>query len=406
MKSRWEIRLAEFTVVSKLDYDSLNSYRLAVREKANGHGVKECRELLPSLGRASTFCIGNAVYVKPAEEADICKDNALRILGIAPVLLLILFSRNVQAQSPDSLRFDLLKCFRPGQKLVYSYDIGVFFHYLPDTVSTVSTFGGTREIGIDSIRTNAVDSTRVLFLTICTKGTEVIRTSARVVDSRPIDSTYSSTIAENEGIVYRAGAHKITGWIFPYSLSGYSRRCSYDSTEIFYPYLSYFRYYDCPSSDTFDVRNDTLNLRTLYTDCYDFAYEIDYYVTLDSGLVHYVSYMFNWFDYDWWADLRLVEITEVKGSPPVPPPSFTLSQNYPNPFNPTTTVAYSVPVRSNIRLTVYDILGRRIRTLVDGMQSPGEHRLTLDSTGLASGTYLLVLETPQGVLTSKIALIK
>ena len=317
----------------------------------------------------------------------------------------------MQAQSPDSLRFDLLKCFRPGQKLVYSYDIGVFFHYLPDTVSTVSTFGGTREIRIDSIRTNAVDSTRVLFLTICTKGTEVIRTSARVVDSHPIDSTYSATIVENEGIGYRAASHKMTGWIFPDSLSGYSSRCPYDSMSIFYPYLSYFRYYDYPSPDIFEVRGDTLKLSTLYTDCYDFGYKIDYFATLDSGLVHYVVYMFNWFDYDWWADLRLMKIMGVSGSPPVPPRSFALSQNYPNPFNPSTTIRYELSMVSDVTIRIYDILGREVKTLVEERETAGQHVIYWDGTDrygrrVASGVYYYRLITPCGSITRKAVLVK
>lgn len=88
------------------------------------------------------------------------------------------------------------------------------------------------------------------------------------------------------------------------------------------------------------------------------------------------------------------------------PRGYRIYPAYPNPFNPTTTVTYSIPVRSDIRLILYDVLGRRIRTLTEGTQSPGEHHLTLDSTGLSSGIYFLLLETPRGVLTSKIALIK
>lgn len=96
----------------------------------------------------------------------------------------------------------------------------------------------------------------------------------------------------------------------------------------------------------------------------------------------------------------------VKKFPSAPPSGFRLSPAHPNPFNPTATVTYSIPAKGKIRLSVYDILGRRIRTLAEGTQSPGDHRLTFGSTGLSSGIYFLLLETPQGVLTSKIALVK
>ncbi|MDG7000408.1 MAG: T9SS type A sorting domain-containing protein, partial [Nitrososphaerota archaeon] len=88
------------------------------------------------------------------------------------------------------------------------------------------------------------------------------------------------------------------------------------------------------------------------------------------------------------------------------PSSYKLYPAYPNPFNPTTTVTYVLPERSKIRLSVYDILGRRIRILEEGIEPAGEHQTMFDSKGLASGTYFLLLETPQGVLTSKIALVK
>lgn len=88
------------------------------------------------------------------------------------------------------------------------------------------------------------------------------------------------------------------------------------------------------------------------------------------------------------------------------PFGFKLYPAYPNPFNPTTTIAYSVPTRTNIRITVYDILGRRVRVLKEGAEVPGQHQVLFDSTGLASGTYILLFETPAKVFTSKVMLIK
>jgi hypothetical protein len=91
---------------------------------------------------------------------------------------------------------------------------------------------------------------------------------------------------------------------------------------------------------------------------------------------------------------------------PTLPNGFKIYPSYPNPFNPTTTITYSIPARSRIRLSVYDVLGRQITILRDDIEPAGEHRATFDSRGLASGTYFLLLETPEGMLTSKISLIK
>lgn len=75
------------------------------------------------------------------------------------------------------------------------------------------------------------------------------------------------------------------------------------------------------------------------------------------------------------------------------PESMTLEQNYPNPFNPTTNIRFSLPEKSSVELAVFDMLGRKVRTLVDASMSEGIHNLSfdgLDNSGasLPSGVYL------------------
>lgn len=88
------------------------------------------------------------------------------------------------------------------------------------------------------------------------------------------------------------------------------------------------------------------------------------------------------------------------------PEGFRLYDVYPNPANPTVTIAYSLPYRSSVSLFVYDILGRRLKELSSGIGNAGEHRLFFDGSGLASGVYIVVLETPLGPLAKKIVLVK
>lgn len=100
-------------------------------------------------------------------------------------------------------------------------------------------------------------------------------------------------------------------------------------------------------------------------------------------------------------------VTGVVNNPQfILPSRFELYPSYPNPFNPTTNIDYFVPIRSHIQIYVYDAIGRRIKTLYDGVQAAGKHHLTFDSIGLSSGVYFFLFDTPQGVLTSKITLIK
>ncbi len=74
------------------------------------------------------------------------------------------------------------------------------------------------------------------------------------------------------------------------------------------------------------------------------------------------------------------------------PLSFTLEQNYPNPFNPTTTIAYALPVASEVLLIVYDVLGRAVATLVDARQPAGRHEAAFDASQLPSGIYVYRLQ--------------
>jgi photosystem II stability/assembly factor-like uncharacterized protein len=92
--------------------------------------------------------------------------------------------------------------------------------------------------------------------------------------------------------------------------------------------------------------------------------------------------------------------------PGIVPYKYSLSQNYPNPFNLSTTINYSLPMRSNVIIKVYDILGREIKTLVDGDQDVGDHKVVFNSSALPSGIYIYKLKTGNFVLSKKILLVK
>lgn len=88
------------------------------------------------------------------------------------------------------------------------------------------------------------------------------------------------------------------------------------------------------------------------------------------------------------------------------PMSVELAQNVPNPFNPSTVIGFQLSVASQISLSVFDILGREISVLVDGVQSAGEHHVYFDASHVASGIYLYRLVTPTGTITKKMHLVK
>lgn len=93
-------------------------------------------------------------------------------------------------------------------------------------------------------------------------------------------------------------------------------------------------------------------------------------------------------------------------TPAGPPTSIVLHPNYPNPFNPSTTIRYSLPHTTPVRLTVYDLLGRVVAVLVDALQPAGEHLVSLDASTWASGTYFYTIESADQRLTRAMLLIK
>lgn len=88
------------------------------------------------------------------------------------------------------------------------------------------------------------------------------------------------------------------------------------------------------------------------------------------------------------------------------PSTFELGQNYPNPFNPSTRIAYSLPSTSDVRLTVYSLIGQEVATLVNTTQGPGTYEVTFDASELSSGVYLYKLQTEGFTQTRVMSLIK
>ena len=88
------------------------------------------------------------------------------------------------------------------------------------------------------------------------------------------------------------------------------------------------------------------------------------------------------------------------------PTTANLAQNYPNPFNPTTRIQFSLPQDSDIRLVVFDLLGREIKVLAEGRYTADLHSVTFDGANLASGVYLYQLQAGTQRLTGKMLLLK
>ncbi|HKI84858.1 MAG TPA: T9SS type A sorting domain-containing protein [Candidatus Krumholzibacteria bacterium] len=95
-----------------------------------------------------------------------------------------------------------------------------------------------------------------------------------------------------------------------------------------------------------------------------------------------------------WAKKNSGTATAVLDPTPTLPKSTRLDQNHPNPFNPRTTISYALPADGHVLLSLYDVRGRRVATLVNQDQSAGEHSLVFAPNDLASGVYFYQLKAP------------
>jgi len=88
------------------------------------------------------------------------------------------------------------------------------------------------------------------------------------------------------------------------------------------------------------------------------------------------------------------------------PLKFTLRQNYPNPFNPKTTINYELPITNYVKLSIYNLLGQKVATLVDKRQTPGSYQIEWDASDFASGIYYYRINMGEFVDIKKLVLLR
>lgn len=88
------------------------------------------------------------------------------------------------------------------------------------------------------------------------------------------------------------------------------------------------------------------------------------------------------------------------------PYEYSLSNNYPNPFNPTTNIEFSIPENTNVKLSIYNLLGQRMKILIDDYKTVGSYSVTVEASDLPSGMYLYKIETDNFTKIKKMQLIK
>jgi hypothetical protein len=117
------------------------------------------------------------------------------------------------------------------------------------------------------------------------------------------------------------------------------------------------------------------------------------------------------FGNDWYSSTHTLLKADLSGITSVEdkedkPKEFVLHQNYPNPFNPSTTIKFSLPQRSEIKLTLYNMLGQKIDEIFNRVMEAGTYEYLYDAGGLSSGVYIYVIEAGDLRLSKKMILLK
>ena len=123
-------------------------------------------------------------------------------------------------------------------------------------------------------------------------------------------------------------------------------------------------------------------------------------VIVDSRWNIQDSHMIRYIKFD------VVESTDVITDPDALPYQFALERNMPNPFNPSTRISYTVPKLSDVELSVFDVLGHTVMSLVHEEQAAGRYSVMLDGSNMDSGIYVCVLKSGEQHSVRKIMLVK
>lgn len=187
-------------------------------------------------------------------------------------------------------------------------------------------------------------------------------------------------------------------------------------TLIFSDYDDYYGYeYSDTISLAYEIANDTLSFEAEFDFCEmmgdDYYY---YYDTLDCfGMLEEQFGMTDIQDVtlDFWMEMSYVGPLAIGGEIALQPDQFKLHQAYPNPFNPTTTLQYEMGSAGPVSIDVFDVNGRKVRSLFTGIQTPGQHEVRWDAKNdngrsMSSGVYLFKVNVNGKTHTAKTLLLK
>jgi hypothetical protein len=135
------------------------------------------------------------------------------------------------------------------------------------------------------------------------------------------------------------------------------------------------------------------------------------YQYVDVAVQPGITYQYRLADLSYDGELTFHEIVEIEVTASDIPRDFVLNEAYPNPFNPVTTISYGLPETVEVKILVYDILGRKVKTLLDKTQTAGWHNIRWNGTNsfgnqVGSGLYMYTLQSKSCIIVKKVVLLR
>lgn len=126
------------------------------------------------------------------------------------------------------------------------------------------------------------------------------------------------------------------------------------------------------------------------------------YSYIDNNLIGGSKFLYRLKQVDNDGQFEYSDVVEVK----VVPIQYELSQNFPNPFNPSTTIRFSLPIATQLKINVYNMLGELVQTIAEGNYEEGFHKVSFNASTLPSGAYIYRIESSEYTQVRKMILIK
>jgi hypothetical protein len=339
------------------------------------------------------------ILLLPSESGMPTQHQSEGIIMRTGVGLLVFFLAGMTSHAQT---FDLLDSFSSDNTFIYTRT-GIPSTFMGgDTSSQFTEFDGLITINGDARETP--DGMAIMHaLTITRRGLETVRTSRRIVSQQSVTVIEADTLYEFLNGSEGCGSLPLRGWMFPDTTWNSPPCPNMPDTLRLYPYGQYYRFYTPAPSDSFDVADGVLRLRTLRTDCLDYAQQLEFRIER-HGLAEILRSEFNFFD--WSSDERWRRTVTPGVEDSRQHPKVLTVTAHPNPAREYLSIHIAADQGGPFNVLLHDIHGRVLATSHDSMHENLAPDVTFDLRSFNSGMYFCTVLTATGAKTVPIIVLR